>query len=252
MTREEIEKLPAKHAAVVILPIGAIEQHGPHLPVGTDAILAQAWLGAIMNALPAKVPAYVGPAINFGKSNEHQGFSGTVSFSATLLRRILVANAIQLKKWGFRTLAVLNTHGGNSSMIVSVVREIQTTLNMNAGILRPPMACSESDQENTFGFHAGEVETSLMLAIAPERVSMENAVTEYPAHIGDPGEVRPGARHASYSWTTRDLSKSGVMGDAKAATTEKGHKWLANGARSLTEEIIRLANEVAQSSGFNK
>lgn len=245
MTRDEIEMLPGKHAAVVILPIGAIEQHGPHLPVGTDSVLAQAWLAAIMDDLPARIAAYVAPAISFGKSNEHQGFPGTITLSTAILRRTLLAAADQLLKWGFKTLAVLNTHGGNSSVIVSTLREIQTTLDMNAGMLRPPMTCSDSTQENTYGFHAGEVETSLMLAIAPERVSMEKAVTEYPARIDVPGEVRLGGTSATHTWITSDLSKSGVMGDAKAATAEKGRKWLAEGSRELTEQIIRLSNEVA-------
>ena len=245
MTRDEIEQLPGKHAAVVILPIGAIEQHGPHLPVGTDAFLAQAWLAAIMDDLPARIPAYVAPAISFGKSNEHLGFPGTISLSTAILRRTLLAAADQLLKWGFKTLAVLNTHGGNSSVIVSTLREIQTTLGMNAGMLRPPMTCSDSAQENTYGFHAGEVETSLMLAIAPERVSMDKAVNEYPAQIDAPGEVRLGGTSATHTWVTSDLSKSGVMGDAKAATPEKGKKWLAEGSRELIDQIIRLSNEVA-------
>ena len=244
MTRDEIEMLPGKHAAVVILPIGAIEQHGPHLPVGTDAFLAQAWLAAIMDGLPARIPAYIAPTIVYGKSNEHQGFPGTVFLSSAILRRMLLAAADQLLDWGFRTLAVLNTHGGNSSVIVSTLREIQTTLDMKAGMLRPPMACSDSAQENTYGFHAGEVETSLMLATAPEWVSMGRAVTEYPAHIGDPGEVRLGGTPATHTWITSDLSKSGVMGDAKAATPEKGSKWLAEGSRKLTEQIIRLSQEI--------
>ncbi|RKX34903.1 MAG: creatininase family protein [Verrucomicrobia bacterium] len=246
MTRDEIEMLPGKHAAVVILPIGAIEQHGPHLPVGTDSVLAQAWLDAIMNDLPARIPAYVAPTMAYGKSNEHQGFPGTLSLSTATLRRTLLAAADQLLNWGFRTMAVLNTHGGNSSVIVSTLREIQTMHGMNAGMLRPPMTCSESARENTYGFHAGEVETSLMLAIAPERVEMGKAVTEYPARIGDPGEVRLAGAPATHSWMTSDLSKSGVMGDAKAATPEKGRKWLKEGSRELAEQIIRLSNEVAR------
>jgi creatinine amidohydrolase len=244
MTRDEIAMLPGKHAAVVILPIGAIEQHGPHLPVGTDTFLAQTWTAAIMEILPAKIPAYVAPTIAYGKSNEHQGFQGTITHSSATLRRILLASAEQLLDWGFRTLAVLNTHGGNSSVIVSTLREIQTTLDMNAGMLRPPMACSDSDRENTCGFHAGEVETSLMLATAPERVSMEKAVTEYPAQPGDPGEVRLGGAPATHTWITRDLSESGVMGDAKAANPEKGRKWLEAGSHRLTDQIIRLSREI--------
>lgn len=240
LTREALEALPGKDRALVIIPTGAIEQHGPHLPVGVDAILGQAWLAHALPRLPADAAVYVAPPVIVGKSNEHTGFPGTLTVSATTLRRLLLALATQLSELGFRRIAVLNTHGGNSAVLVYTLREIQTRLGLTAGMLsgyyRPPL----SAQEAAYGFHAGEWETSLMLAVAPELVRMERAVCEYPARIEDPGELRPEDAPAVFSWLTHDVSRSGVMGDAPAATAEKGHRWLDEAATALAARIASL------------
>lgn len=239
-TRRAIEHLPGKQAAVVVIPAGAIEQHGPHLPVGTDAMLSQAWLESALQHLPARAPVYVGPALPVGKSSEHLAFPGTLSLSGRLLRHNLLAIAEQLKSWGFQTLAVLNAHGGNSASLSIALREIQTRLGMQAGLLRPSLALSASDRENAWGIHAGEVETSLMLGIDPKRVDRTKARSEFPVQADDPGELRPFKGTATWGWTSRDLSRSGVMGDATAATVEKGRAWLEQGGRDLAKDLQRL------------
>lgn len=243
LTRQSIESLPGKQAAVVVIPVGAIEQHGSHLPVGTDAILSQMWLQSALEQLPSRIPVYVGPALSVGKSIEHLGFPGTLSLSGRLLRHNLLAIARQLQTWGFQTLAVLNTHGGNSNSLVVALREIQDQLGMQAGMLRPSLTRSASEQENAFGFHAGEVETSLMLTIAPDLVEMAKAGCEYPAHLDDPGGLRPVKGAATWAWTTKDISETGVMGDATAATPEKGRDWLEEGGRELADDLRRLTDE---------
>jgi creatinine amidohydrolase len=240
LTRDALEAIPDKERAFVIIPTGAIEQHGPHLPVGVDAILGQAWLNAALPQLQGNSRVWVGPPITFGKSNEHTGFPGTVSVSAKTLRRLLLACATQLKALGFRQLGVLNTHGGNSSVLVYTLREIQTTLGLRAGMIGNPFRPPLSEQESLYGFHAGEWETALMLAVAPETVRMDRAVSEFPAHVDDPGELRPESAPATFSWITRDISKSGVMGDATAATPEKGRDWLASASTALAARIAEL------------
>jgi creatinine amidohydrolase len=238
--RERLEALPDKAAALAIVPTGAIEQHGPHLPLGVDAMIGQALLAAALPKLPPGARVFVTPPVTVGKSNEHTGFAGTLSVSAGTLRRLLLALACQLKSLGFRQMAVLNTHGGNSAVVVYTLREIQTTLGLRAGMLsgyyRPELA----PQEAAYGIHAGEWETSLMLAIAPEWVRMEHAVCEYPARLDDPGELRPENAPAIVSWLTRDISTSGVMGDARAASPEKGRRWLDEASTALAHRISAL------------
>jgi len=240
LTGSSLEAIPDKARALVIIPTGAIEQHGHHLPVGVDAILGQAWLAQALPRLPPGAAVYVAPPIMVGKSNEHTGFPGTLTISATTLRRLLLALAAQLHELGFRRIAVLNTHGGNSAVLVYTLREIQTRLGLTAGMLsgyyRPPL----SAQEAAFGFHAGEWETSLMLAVAPELVRMERAVCEYPARIDHPGELRPEDAPAVFSWLTRDVSRSGVMGDAPAGNAEKGRRWLDEASTALAAQIASL------------
>ncbi len=239
-TRDELETLPHKNRALVIIPTGAIEQHGPHLPVGVDAMLGQAWLAHTLPKLPGEAAVYVAPCITFGKSNEHIGFAGTLSVSAKILRRLVLALVQQLHQAGFRQIALLNTHGGNSAVLVYTIRELQSLSGLRIGLLGQPYKPDLSAQEAEYGFHGGEWETSLMLAIAPELVDMTKAVTEYPARIDDPGELRPENAPAIFSWITSDVSKSGVMGDAKAASAEKGRRWLEAGSAALADRILQL------------
>lgn len=240
LTRGELEAWPDKERTLVIVPIGAIEQHGPHLPVGVDAMLGQAWLAHALPRLPSDARVLVAPPITYGKSNEHLDFPGTVSVSGKTLRRLLHAYATQLHALGFHHLAILNTHGGNSAVIVYTLRELQTSPGLRAGMLNIPFKPDISAQEREYGFHAGEWETSLLLAIAPEFVRMEKAVCEYPARIDDPGQLRPENAPAIFSWTTADISRSGVMGDATLATPDKGAHWLDAASTVLAQRIVEL------------
>jgi creatinine amidohydrolase len=240
LTHEELEAIPNKSSALVIVTTGAIEQHGHHLPLGTDAILGQIWLARALAKLPADAPVYVAPPITYGKSEEHADFAGTLTLSAATLRRQLLALATQVKALGFRQLAILNTHGGNSAVVVATVREIQTGLGLRAGLLSGYYKPAQHAQEAAFGFHAGEWETSLLLADAPDLVHMDRAVCEYPARFEDPGLLRPEAAAAVFAWKTRDLSQSGVMGNATLATAEKGRRWLDEASAALAQKIASL------------
>lgn len=240
LTADELTAIPDKARALVIIPSGAIEQHGHHLPVGTDAILNRLWLSCALPRLSADAPVFVAPPITYGKSNEHLGFTGTITISARTLRRQLLALAAELKAMGFRQIAVFNTHGGNSATLVPTLREIQTTLGLRAGMLGGYQRVSQAPQEAAFGFHAGEWETSLMLAGAPELVRMDRAVCEYPARIDAPGVLRPEGAAAVFAWKTSDVSKSGVMGDPTLATSEKGARWLEESSAALAQKIEAL------------
>jgi creatinine amidohydrolase len=244
MTLAQIAALPNKGHTPVILTTGAIEQHGPHLPVAVDALMGQVWLARIFAALPADVPAFVAPPITVGKSNEHVGFPGTVFVAKETLRRQLLAVAHQLHAWGFRSLLVLNTHGGNTSVLAYVLREIEHVVGLRAGLLRSGITPDGlSDQENAYGFHAGRLESAWLYAIAPELCRPESATCSYPAYLSDPGELRPECSPATFAWASQDVSPDGVMGDARAATAEDGERWL----KQITAGYVAALSDHVQS-----
>jgi creatinine amidohydrolase len=240
MTLRRIRAIPDKAWAPVILATGAIEQHGPHLPVAVDALMGQVWLSLALSRLPAGASCYVAPPITIGKSNEHTGFPGTLMISRDTLRSQILAVARQVHAWGFRSLAVINTHGGNVPVLVPTLREIRASFGMRADILQSRAVTDISPQEAAFGIHAGEVETSWVMAAAGHFTHPSRAVCEFPAKLGDPGEVRPVAAPALVAWASRDVSKSGVMGDATAATAAKGERWLELGASAYAEAIAEV------------
>ena len=240
MTARRIASLPDKERAPVILATGAIEQHGPHLPLAVDSLMGQVWLSLALARLPAGVSCYVAPPVTIGKSNEHTGFPGTLMISRGTLRSQVLAVARQVRAWGFRSLAVINTHGGNMPVLVPTLREARSMFGLRAAILAPVPTDGLSAQEAAFGIHAGEVETSWILAAAPHLVDMAKAACEYPARIEDPGCLRPVSAPGLVAWASKDLSRSGIMGDAAAASREKGEKWLERGARGYAEAIARV------------
>jgi creatinine amidohydrolase len=243
LTLAQIASLPDRAWAPVIVPVGAIEQHGPHLPVAVDSFLGQVWVEQLIARLPSEASCYIAPPITVGKSNEHTGFPGTLTISKETLRAQLLTIARQAKSWGFAQFAVLNTHGGNLAVLIYTLREISSQLGLRAGLLSSGVAADVSPQEATFGYHANEVETSLLLATAAPFVRMADAVCEYPARLGDTRELRPERAPATYAWVSQDVSRSGVMGDATAATEEKGRRWLEATASGYAQAIARLCAE---------
>lgn len=240
MTPAEIAQLPHKEEAPVIVPTGAIEQHGPHLPVGVDSIMGQAWLNAALPLLDADEPCYVAPPVTIGKSDEHTGFPGTLFCSTTTLRRILLVIARQIRAWGFRTFCVLNTHGGNISVLRYTLREIQAETGLLTCMLSFNRAYPVSDQEAAYGFHANQAETAWMLAVTEGLVRMEEARCEYPDRVENRARLKPERAPATFTWITSDVSESGIMGDATAATREMGQEWLRLYAEGLAEDIRKV------------
>jgi creatinine amidohydrolase len=238
MTLRQIRALPDKAWAPVILATGAIEQHGPHLPVAVDALMGQVWISRTLAKLSPEASCYVAPPVTIGKSNEHTGFPGTLMISRETLRQHIIAVARQIHSWEFRSLAVVNTHGGNVPVLIPTLREVRATFGLRAAVLQARQADGLSAQEAAFGIHAGEVETSWILAAARRLADPSKAECEYPAKLDDPGEVRPVAAPALVAWASRDVSLSGIMGDAKAATAEKGERWIERGSADLAEAIL--------------
>ncbi len=238
--REGLRAAASRPGALVILPTGAIEQHGPHLPVGVDSMIGQGLLARALAHVAPYQPAFVAPPVTVGKSNEHADWAGTLSLSGRSLSTLVRAQVEQLHRLGFRRIAIFNTHGGNSAVLVPLLRELQTLSGLRIGMLQSGFKPAQSPQEAAYGFHAGEWETSLMLALAPALVRRARAVCHYPAQLDDAGELRPEGAALTFAWTTRDISPQGVIGDATIATPAQGEAWAEAAARSLAERITQL------------
>lgn len=234
--------MPDKENTVIIQPIGATEQHGPHLPLAVDAVIGEAVLGKALYALEPEVPAYALPTLHYGKSNEHWHFPGTITLSAQTLLAVLREVGESIYRAGFRKLVLMNSHGGQPQVLEIVARDLhQTYEDFSVFPLftwRVPNTAGEllSDQEKALGIHAGDAETSLMLSVLPDQVQMNKAVREFPQEL--PQESLLSMEGAlPFAWVTRDLTHSGVLGDATVATREKGDRILETVAAGWVQVI---------------
>jgi len=237
LTTAEVAALDADRT-LAVLPVAAVEQHGPHLPVLTDTMIGQAVLTRALALRPDDGRVWVLPPQAYGKSNEHTGFAGTFGLRAETLAGTVRDIARGVYASGLRRLMLLNSHGGNPEILDYVARDLREELDLlcfTAHPFRLGLASDIiSDVEGGVGIHGGEAETSVVLAIAPELVHPEAYTPELPP-------VRRYMRRftfkgaASFGWLTRDLSVSGTIGDPRAATAEKGEAILRAEARVVAE-----------------
>lgn len=242
LTWTDIQDLPNKDDVVILQPIGAIEQHGPHLPLVVDAAIAQAVLGKALYQLDSAIPAYALPTLYYGKSNEHWHFPGTITLSAQTLMAMLMELGNSLYRAGFRKLVLLNAHGGQPQIMEMVARDLhqqyEDLLVFPLFVWRVPNVAANllTEKELELGIHAGDAETSLLLSILPEQVKMHRAIAEYP-HGLPQDSLLSMEGNLPFAWTTRDLSRSGVLGDPTTATKEKGDRILQSLAASWAQVI---------------
>lgn len=245
LTWQEIQQMTDKENTVIIQPIGAIEQHGYHLPLVVDSAISQGVLGKALDLLPSNIPAFALPTLYYGKSNEHIGFPGTISLSASTLGALLTEVATSIYQAGFRKLILMNSHGGQPQIMEIVARDLHS-IYPDLAIFpfftwRVPNITNEllTEKEQELGIHAGDAETSLMLALLPEQVKMDLAIPEYPRDLA-PNSLLSMEGKLPFAWVTRDLSESGVMGDPTVASKEKGDRIL----NSLVEGWLQVIKDV--------
>jgi len=213
---------------IAVLPIAAIEQHGPHLPVGTDTILNQGCLDLLAARLPAELDIRILPIQQVGKSNEHLWAPGTVSHDAHTLIDAWTAIGRSVSRAGVRKLVIVNSHGGNEAVMDIVGRELRVSEGMlvvkTSWTRFPPPENLLSDVERRHGIHAGDLETSLVMLFRPELVHRDR-LENFPSIAARDEEqfkyLRPTGTHA-YSWIAADLNPTGAVGNAANASAERG------------------------------
>ncbi|WP_042161060.1 creatininase family protein [Paenibacillus gorillae] len=223
LTSKQVLELP-KEKALVILPVGAVEQHGPHLPIYTDTLIGEATLTQTLERLNGESEVWLLPPVSYGKSNEHIGLPGTISLSATTLKGVIMDIADSLHASGFRRLLLFNTHGGNVDLLNLVSREIRIRTGMMVFYLSPGSLNVAEDlmsaEELEYGIHGGDYETSIVMSIKPDWVQTEFLVKDFPdmskyRFLTLEGKIR-------FGWKMTDISVTGISGNATAATSEKG------------------------------
>jgi creatinine amidohydrolase len=212
--------------AVVLLPIGAIEQHGPHLPLDTDALLAEAAATALLALPPPGVELWGLPPLTYSASAEHAFRGGTLSLSESTLLAVLDDLGRSVAALPARRLAILNGHGGNTALLRVACRQLRLRYGLLTFLVHPVLSADHGgptgeDGEDGLGCHANCGETSLMLHLFPERVTMARAVANVPRWLADYRHVGLGG-DVTFGWSAGDFGPSGVIGDPTRATAERG------------------------------
>jgi creatinine amidohydrolase len=245
LTTEDFQGLDPERT-IAVLPIAAIEQHGPHLPVSTDTDIANGMVAETVARLPDDLAVLFLPTQSVGKSNEHIRSPGTLTYTAETAIRAWTEIGESVHRAGVRKLIMVNSHGGNVDVISIVARELRVRLDMLA------VACQWSrfgsppglytDEENLVGIHGGDMETSMMLHFQPQRVKMTKAQNFEPTtlEITKTFDLLRPTGTTAFGWIAQDLNTRGACGDASRATADKGRLTAAYRA----EAFIKLLRDV--------
>lgn len=229
-------------ATVAVLPVAATEQHGPHLPLSVDQTLADGIIAATLPQLSPELPVLFLPTQQVGYSPEHIAFPGTLTLSAETVMRTWIELGECVARAGVRKLVLFNTHGGQVSLMDIVARELRTRCGLivySCSWWNLPLGDAVnglfSAQEHRFGVHAGDIETSMMLALRPQCVDMGQA-RDFRSSSQERATRHPilgNGSSAKLGWQMQDYNAQGAAGNAAAATAGKGHAVVDAAGRQL-------------------
>jgi creatinine amidohydrolase len=240
----DVDSLPDKENTVIVLPVGAIEQHGPHLPCSVDTVISSGVMGRALEKLPAEIRAFGLAPITYGKSDEHLHFPGTMTLTGPTLLAMVTEIGESVYRAGFRKLLFANGHGGQPQVLEMAARELRIRhgdfLVVPHHVSRLPNSSGKyiSEKEKKLAMHAGHSETALMLALAPDTVYMDRAVANFPPPF--PSKLLSPDGRPACAWTARDFGPTGIIGDPNGATREQGLDILDTLSDSWAEAITDL------------
>ena len=238
---------------IAVLPVAATEQHGPHLPLSVDTDLVDGVVNACLPHLASDAPVLFLPTQTVGLSPEHARFAGTLTLKPETVIRLWTDIGESVAASGVKKLVLLNAHGGQVSVMDIVARDLRARLGMlvySVSWFNLPLTDAQgrdvnalfSAQEHRFGVHAGDVETSMMLALRPERVLMDRA-QDFRSTSQDRAERFPilgNGKSAKLGWQMQDYNPHGAAGNAAAATADKGQALLDASGRALAQLLSEI------------
>ena len=231
---------------IAVLPIAAVEQHGPHLPLGVDAFLGEAYLAQARALIPAALPVTFLPPQSIGHSEEHARYAGTLTLTAETTIRVWNEIGDSVSRAGVRKLLIMTSHGGNIPAMEIVANNLRARHEMLVVTCAwhrfgYPDGAFTGDEIRR-GIHGGDIETSLMLAARGGAVRKDKAANAEPVTVALEKDFHwlSASRPAGFGWMTQDLHPSGAVGDASKATAKKGEAALAHGARAFVELLQEI------------
>ncbi len=252
LTRKEMENID-KNKTMVLIPLGAIEQHGSQAPLGTDMMIAEAMPKYITKELEKTDPDFpmlIFPVIPVGLSIEHLNFSGSVSFKPDTYYHMLYDIAESIHNHGFKKLIFLICHGGNRPIADILSRQLRHdfgifTFVLSSGAFLDPIVQSTISPDNHWDFHGGEMETSMIMAIHPNTVKLELSEAGYKDGGYKGKKVLNFSGTASINWMGEDLRTSdgrpiGIGGDPRGATAKKGEIIFKRSAETLVPAFLEI------------
>jgi creatinine amidohydrolase len=230
--------------SIVVQPLGAVEQHGPHLPFNTDLVVASDVAEAVVGEYGDELDLWLLPPLAYTKSNEHAWSAGTVWLSATTLLAVLDDIGRCVAQLPAERLVFLNGHGGNSALVNVANRELRLKYGLKTFLAHPGLPPDQGGaspaSELGMGVHGGLDETALMLHLRPELVELPLGVRNVPERLAENRHVRFGGR-VSFGWLSDDFGPDGLIGDPTGATAERGKELFEGSVRATGEALAEVA-----------
>jgi creatinine amidohydrolase len=246
LTTSDFDDLDAEKT-IAVFPVAAIEQHGPHLPLATDALINAGIVRATLPQISDDIVALIMPPFDYGSSGEHRDFGGTLAVEPELLLNLWLNIADDVARVGIRKIVILNSHGGQKSLVDLAALNLRMAHDMLA------VRCNYfsfgspeglfSNEEWAAGLHGGEIETSLMLHLHPELVRTDQLrdFESLAATLANKNRWLGAEKPIGFGWKAQDLNPAGVAGNAANADARRGQAYLEHIARSLAELLAEVA-----------
>jgi creatinine amidohydrolase len=230
-------------SSTLLLPIGAVEQHGPHLPLAVDHVIARETATAVVDSVGEALDIWQLPTLSISKSNEHAWSPGTLWYSATTMMSILRDLGRSVASTGAERLVLLNGHGGNTTLLNTALRELRLEFGLKTFLVHPSVPPAyggvSTESELGMGIHGGLNETSVFMHLRPDLVDLSKAERKVPEALADNRFVKFGGP-VMFGWLSNDFDDSGYIGDPTGANPELGKQLFEANVSHLSAQMAEI------------